>query len=306
MGKNRNGDLLKIYLSEIGKYETLTHKETIELLKKYKNGDEEAKQKLYYHNLKLVYYFVSRLAPAFISETYDIMDLIQEGNIALMKAIENFDLNKTDYFSTYVFSTVKNSIIRNYISSGTRKQISENTFMNEVKMRKIELEFEIENGREPTNEELSKIMKLPLSSIDFLKLAQKRSISLDDKITYLDNEDITFMDLLKDETTDAEYENVLNKMESEWVYPLVINADFLSDKEKKVFKMYFGFDLDKPMNLREISNELGCSREWARKIKDRVIKKIIINIDFDKKKVRSKKSIKKLKYEKNLQSLLPN
>lgn len=287
MEKNNNGDLLSIYLDEIGKFEKLTQEEILELFKKYKNGDKQAKNKIYYHNLRLVYSIVNKYAKVLVNEDYDIMDLIQDGNIALMTAIEKFDLNKNINFSTFAFTVIKHSVLREYVKNGEKNQISEAAYFKDGKMKKIEMKFELKNGRKPTIEELSKLMGLPISTIEFLKLVRVKTVSLDATIKNSEKDNIVLMDVVSDKNAEIEFENVLNNVENEWIYPLVMNSDFLSVKEKEIFKLYFGFD-GNPMGLSEIGEKLNYSREWVRRLRNRVVRKIKYNVDFDKKTLMSK------------------
>ena len=264
---SNTSNAMKMYLKEIEEYPMLSAKEEVELAKAIIDSSEEAKEKFINANYRLV---VS-IAKRYRKESVDMLDLIQAGNIGLIKAVEKYDYKKGFKFSTYATWWIKQSITR-YIDD------CENTIripghlhqrINFVKRKKQELANVLQ--REPSMEELAEVCELEVDKVlDILK-RDKNIVSLDTPIK--EDEDSSLVEFIP---SDAHFGDVvIHEVEQNYLREKIdeVLTD-LSDQEQQVLRMRFGLDDDTPKTLEEIGKVFGVTRERIRQIEAKAIRKL--------------------------------
>ena len=264
----KNTDPVRQYLHAIGAYQVLqTKEEEVELAKRVLAGDEEAKEELIQCNLKLV---VS-IAKHYVNRGMDFLDLIQEGNLGLMKAVDKFDYSKGFRFSTYATFWIRQAIISAINEKYRLIKLPHEVLDKISKIVKAENELKITLGREPTSEEISKKLNNIVSPerVEELKIVNMKPVSLDASI----NEDVSFLDLLFDKDTNNSPDTFV---ENNIMMERVMNhISALSDRDKILIEMRFGLLDGKKYSLEEISKKLGISTERVRQIEMKFKESII-------------------------------
>ena len=261
-------DLLQIYLKDIGKYKLLKKKDECELGKIIKDGLKKdaniAMKKLIQANLRLV---VS-IAKKYVGQGMLFMDLVQEGSLGLIKASEKFDYTKGFKFSTYATWWIKQSIVRAIANNS--KTIRVPVYMSDKirLLKKTIIELTFATGKEPTDDELSAILNLPLKKIRSIKKAIiPTPLSLDIPIA----EDLCLEDYIADES----YNSPEKVVEKECLYHDLMNSlRFLSEKEFNILKSRFGLDGEKVKTLEELGKLYGFSKERIRQLEAGILQKI--------------------------------
>lgn len=199
---------INLYLQEIENIPLLTAEEEKELAKRIEDGDEDAKKKFIEANLKIV---VS-ISKKYLNRGLDFLDLIQEGNLGLMKAVEKFDYKQNYKFSTYATWWIKNSIIRAIANNGKtiRIPVHINTSINEF--RKAEQKLSLELGREPNNTEIASLMNISIKELERIKNIMQNTLSLDEPVN--EDGDMTILDLFSDSAAN-ESENFDSNLEKQ-------------------------------------------------------------------------------------------
>ena len=258
---------MKMYLKEIEEYPMLSAKEEVELAKAIIDSSEEAKEKFINANYRLV---VS-IAKRYRKESVDMLDLIQAGNIGLIKAVEKYDYKKGFKFSTYATWWIKQSITR-YIDdceNTIRIPVHLHQRINFVKRKKQELANVLQ--REPSMEELAEVCELEVDKVlDILK-RDKNIVSLDTPIK--EDEDSSLVEFIP---SDAHFGDVvIHEVEQNNLREKIdeVLTD-LSDQEQQVLRMRFGLDDDTPKTLEEIGKVFGVTRERIRQIEAKAIRKL--------------------------------
>ena len=258
---------MKMYLKEIEEYKMLTASEEIELAKEIDNSIPEAKEKFINANYRLV---VS-IAKKYRKENVDMLDLIQAGNIGLIKAVEKYDYEKGFKFSTYATWWIKQSITR-YIDdceNTIRIPVHLHQRINFIKRKKQELSNELQ--REPSLDELAEVCDMEPDKILEILKRDKNVVSLDTPIK--EDEDSSLVEFIPSDANldDVVIHEVEQKNLREKIDELLTG---LNDQEQKVLRMRFGLDDDDPKTLEEIGKVFGVTRERIRQIEAKALRKL--------------------------------
>ncbi len=258
-------DPVKMYLKDIGKVPLLSPDDEIELAKLMVDGDEEAKRRLSEANLRLV---VS-IAKRYVGRGMQFLDLIQEGNLGLMKAVEKFDYQKGFKFSTYATWWIRQAITRAIADQARTIRIPVHMVETINKVVRVSRLLLQEYGREPTTEEISKEMGIPEARVrEILKIAQD-PVSLETPIG--EEEDSHLGDFIEDEQTIAPTDEVARTMLKT---QLVEVLDTLTPREEKVLMLRYGLEDGKPRTLEEVGKEFNVTRERIRQIEAKALRKL--------------------------------
>lgn len=258
-------DAVKLYLKEIGRYPLLTAEKEVILAKQIEAGDMHAKKMLAQSNLRLV---VS-IAKKYMGRGLHFLDLINEGNIGLMRAIDKYDYNKGFKFSTYATWWIRQAITRAIADQA--KLIRVPVHMNDTigKLKRINKKLTQEFGREPTNEELAKQMELPVEKIvDIFRISQD-PISMDTKVG--DEDDSFLSDFIQDENTLTPTQSTRESMLNDSVEDVL---DSLTEKEAMVIRLRYGIDNGETKTLEDVGKMFGVTRERIRQIEAKALRKL--------------------------------
>ena len=258
-------DPVRMYLKEIGKVPLLTAEEEVELAKRMADGDEEAKKRLAEANLRLV---VS-IAKRYVGRGMLFLDLIQEGNLGLIKAVEKFDYQKGFKFSTYATWWIRQAITRAIADQARTIRIPVHMVETINKLIRVSRQLLQELGREPTPEEIAVEMDMPVERVrEILKISQE-PVSLETPIG--EEEDSHLGDFIQDDNVpvpaEAAAQTLLNEQLNE-----VLNT--LTDREQKVLRLRFGMDDGRPRTLEEVGKEFDVTRERIRQIEAKALRKL--------------------------------
>ena len=258
-------DPVRMYFKEIGKVPLLTADEERELAIRIEHGDEEAKKKLCESNLRLV---VS-IARRYLNRGLSFLDLIQEGNLGLIKAVEKFDYTKGYKFSTYATWWIRQAITRSIADQARTIRIPVHMVETINKLIRISRQLLQEYGREPTSEEIAKEMGITVEKVREIKKISQDPVSLETPIG--EEEDSHLGDFIPDEDipspVDAAAYSMLQKQLREVL-------DTLSEREKKVLILRFGLDDGRPRTLEEVGKEFNVTRERIRQIEAKALRKL--------------------------------
>lgn len=258
-------DPVRMYLKEIGKVPLLTAEEEVELSKRMEKGDEAAKQKLCEANLRLV---VS-IAKKYVGRGMLFLDLIQEGNLGLIKAVDKFDWTKGYKFSTYATWWIRQAITRSIADQARTIRIPVHMVETINKLIRVSRQLLQEKGREPTPEEIGEEMGITPEKVrEILKIAQE-PVSLETPIG--EEEDSHLGDFIPDEDAPAPAEAAAFSMLKE---QLVEVLSTLTDREQKVLKLRFGLEDGKARTLEEVGKEFDVTRERIRQIEAKALRKL--------------------------------
>lgn len=258
-------DPVRMYLKEIGKVPLLSASEEIELAKKMELGDEESKRRLCEANLRLV---VS-IAKRYVGRGMLFLDLIQEGNLGLIKAVEKFDWRKGYKFSTYATWWIRQAITRAIADQARTIRIPVHMVETINKLIRISRQLLQELGREPKPEEIAKEMDLPEEKVrEILKIAQE-PVSLETPIG--EEEDSHLGDFIPDDDAPAPAEAAAFSMLKE---QLVEVLDTLTPREQKVLRLRFGLDDGRARTLEEVGKKFDVTRERIRQIEAKALRKL--------------------------------
>lgn len=248
---------LRYYLDQIGKTPLLTGEEEVALARRVQKGDEAARQHMIQANLRLVV----RIARDYEDFGLPFMDLISEGNLGLIKAVERFDPDKGGKLSTYAAWWIKQSIKRALASNGRSLRLPVHMVDRIAAMRRVINQLTAEIGREPSNEELSLVMELPVNKIAHLKTLANRSTSLDAPVG--EDGDATLGDLVKDEGAVNPYESLRSKSDRSDIDDLLSELD---PREAEIIRLRFGLNGDIPLTLEQVGARYKLTRERVRQL----------------------------------------
>ncbi|MGI6655157.1 MAG: RNA polymerase sigma factor RpoD [Christensenellales bacterium] len=258
-------DPVRMYLKEIGKVPLLTAEQEVEIAKRMEAGDENAKRELAEANLRLV---VS-IAKRYVGRGMLFLDLIQEGNLGLIKAVEKFDYTKGYKFSTYATWWIRQAITRAIADQARTIRIPVHMVETINKLIRISRQLLQEYGREPTPEEIAKAMGISESKVrEIIKIAQE-PVSLETPIG--EEEDSHLGDFIQDEDAPAPAEAASNALMKELLWDVL---DTLTPREAKVLRLRFGLDDGNPRTLEEVGKEFTVTRERIRQIEAKALRKL--------------------------------
>lgn len=263
-------DSVRMYLKEIGKVPLLSRDEEVEVAKRIENGDESAKDELAAANLRLVVSIAKRYAK--YNGKMGILDLIQEGNIGLMKAVDKFDYSKGFKFSTYATWWIRQAITRALADQDRMIRIPVHVVESINKMNRIQRTLQQDLDRDAKPEELAAEMNEPLQKVqEIITVAKNQETdSLDKPVG--EEGDSQLGDLLEDNKAVNPEEYTAFEMLKDQLSGMM--GEFLTDREAKVLKLRFGLENDEPHTLEEVGRSLGVTRERVRQIEAKAVKKL--------------------------------
>lgn len=258
-------NVMRTYMQEIGKTPLLSKEEEIQLAARIKKGDKAARDHMISANLRLVV----KIAHDYNNFGLPLLDLISEGNIGLVKAVERFDPSKGGKLSTYAAWWIKQSIKRALANQSKTIRLPVHLVDRISKMRKITAELADELDREPSDEEIAYAMDLPVNKVAHLKSVSVRPSSLDAPIS--EDGDTTFGELVGDENEASPLENLQDKSVSNDIKSVITQ---LEDREAEIIHLRFGLDGNHPLTLEEVGERFDITRERVRQIQNIALHKM--------------------------------
>ncbi len=263
---NRESQSLEKYLQEIGKVDLLTPEEEVDLAKRIKQGDQAALEKLTKANLR----FVVSVAKQYQNQGLSLSDLINEGNLGLIKAAQRFDETRGFKFISYAVWWIRQSILQALAEQSRIVRLPLNKVGSLNKINKAFSELEQEYEREPSAEELAEMLEIPTEEVETTLGVAARHVSMD--APFVEGEDNSLLDVLENIGTpgtdqELEYSESLRR-------EIERSLSTLTDRQCDVIKLYFGIGVEHPMSLEDIGDKFGLTRERVRQIKDKAINKL--------------------------------
>lgn len=256
---------LKIYLKEIGRIPLLTAEEELELGRQIAEGDTEARRKMEEANLRLVV----AVAKHYAGKGMQFMDLIQEGNIGLMRAVEKFDYTKGSKFSTYAVWWIKEAILRALDSQSREIRVPVRVAQNMNKISKTERKMEQTLGREVAAEEIAKELHMTTEEVECMQSYIKNPVSLETPVG--DEENSNLEDFIEDTQEPTPEEAVAALVQKEEVQEMLST---LTEKEQKILRLRYGLEDGNVHTLEETGQILGVTRERIRQLESRALEKL--------------------------------
>lgn len=269
-------DSVRLYLREIGRVPLLTPEEEADLAARAKKGDKKAKDKLAESNMRLV---VS-VAKRYSGRGLDFLDLIQEGNTGLLRAVEKFDPDKGFKFSTYATWWIRQAITRAIADQARTIRIPVHMVETINKVLRVTRKLTQELNREPTVDEIAKEMKMDPEKVDYVMKIKQDIASLDASVGRdSDDEESVLGDFVEDEERITPEDAAANQILKEKLAGILST---LSEREQKIVKMRFGIGGGKPHTLEEVGNEFSVTRERIRQIEAKALSKLRKHKDIKK------------------------
>ncbi len=263
---NRESQSIEKYLQEIGKVDLLTAEDEVDLARRIKQGDQEALEKLVSANLR----FVVSVAKQYQNRSLSLNDLINEGNLGLVKAAQRFDETRGFKFISYAVWWIRQSIIQALAEQSRLVRLPLNKIGSLTKIHKAFSELEQQYEREPSSEELASILDIAPEEVKTTLSVASTHVSVD--APFVDGESNSLLDVL--ENSDAskadeglEYRDSL-RIETERT------LSTLTERQREVIKLFYGIGVEHPMTLEDIGEKFGLTRERVRQIKDKAINKL--------------------------------
>lgn len=264
---NRENKSLDQYFLEIGKYNLLNPVEEVELAIKIRKGDLRAQDKLVKANLR----FVVSVAKMYQNQGLSLGDLINEGNMGLIKAAGRFDETKGFKFISYAVWWIRQGIISAIADQSRIVRLPLNQLGNLTKLSKANREFEQEYERKPTIEELSNILEITNDEVSNILQIYDRQVSVDAPLKNSDENNTALIDVLYNETEPMPDKNLMNASLSNEVENAL---SFLNSREAEVIKLSFGIGINHRATLEEIGSKFNLTRERIRQIKEKALRKL--------------------------------
>ena len=258
-------DPIHMYLKEIGQVPLLTPEQAIELAKRVEEGDKEAKRKLEEANLRLV---VS-IAKHYTGHGMSLMDLIQEGSLGLIRAVEKYDYKKGFRFSTYATWWIRQSITRAIADQGRTIRIPVHMVENINKVNRSARDLVQKLGRDPTTEELAQETHMPVERIREIQRISREPVSMETPVG--DEEDSSLGDFIRDDTTPHPADEAARTMLREQIREILSD---LTEREQQVLRLRYGLDDDRSRTLEEVGRQLNVTRERIRQIEAKALRKL--------------------------------
>jgi RNA polymerase primary sigma factor len=259
-------DSVRLYLREIGKIPLLNAEEELELAQKVVAGVKDAKDKMAEANMRLV---VS-IAKRYVGRGLDLLDLIQEGNTGLLRAVEKFDPDKGFKFSTYATWWIRQAITRAIADQARTIRIPVHMVETINKLLRTQRRLTQEFNREPTNEEIAKAMEIEVDKVEHIMKIKQDISSLDASVRD-DEEDSVLADFIEDEDTVSPEESATSQLLKEHVKDMLGS---LTEREQKILKLRFGLEDGKSHTLEEVGQEFSVTRERIRQIEAKALAKL--------------------------------
>jgi len=285
---------LKLYLQEIGKTPLLTPEEEVSLARRIQKGDEKARNHMVQANLRLVV----KIANDYNNFGLPLLDLVSEGNIGLVKAVERFDPDKGGKLSTYAAWWIKQSIKRALANQSKTIRLPVHLVDRIAKMRKITSALADEFGREPSDDEIAAEMGIPVNKVAHLKTVSVRPTSLDAPIG--DDESTSFGQLVGDENAINPFDNLRTKTQ---MIDLDEILDDLEPREAQIIRLRFGIGSEGPLTLEEVGEKFEITRERVRQLQNIAISKMRRNM-MNRERQRSAEEIQEEKLEQKRMQVL--
>ncbi len=263
---NRESQSLEKYLQEIGKVDLITPEEEVQLAIRIKQGDQRALEKLTKANLR----FVVSVAKQYQNQGLSLSDLINEGNLGLIKAAQRFDETRGFKFISYAVWWIRQSILQALAEQSRIVRLPLNKVGLSNKISKAYSQLEQEYEREPSTEELAELLDIGTEEIETTLGVAARHVSVD--APFVDSEDNTLLDVLENPNSDSadseleHYDSLRCEIER--------SLSTLTDRQRDVIKLYFGIGVEHPMSLEDIGEKFSLTRERVRQIKDKAITKL--------------------------------
>ncbi|HVN57410.1 MAG TPA: sigma-70 family RNA polymerase sigma factor [Bacteroidales bacterium] len=262
---NRDTPSLDKYLQEIGKVELITPEDEVVLARRIKSGDREALAKLVKANLR----FVVSVAKQYQNQGMSLPDLINEGNLGLMKAAQRFDETRGFKFISYAVWWIRQAILQALAEQARIVRLPVNKIGSINRINRAFSRLEQEYEREPSSQEIADMLEMAPDEVKEALKTNGRTVSMDAPIS--SEEDNTMYDVLQSNDAPSPDKNLINES---LAYEIERALSTLSPREAKVLKLYFGITMKHPFTLEEIGEELGLTRERVRQIKEKAIKRI--------------------------------
>ena len=260
-----DNDTMKLYMQNIARYPLVTPAEEVDLAARIASGSEEARSKLIRSNLRLVV----KIAHDFKGLGLPLLDLISEGNIGLMRAVEKFDPSKGAKLSSYAAWWIKQSMRRALANQARTIRIPVQSASKISKIQNSRTSLTEKLGREPTDAEIARDVNLTERTVTGLRLGKTTTISLHDPIQ--SGEDGEFRDIIPDEKTESPDEIV---QDDETLHHMLGLVGHLDDREQTILRLRFGLNGERPRTLEEVSQTIGRTRERVRQIQNQALEKL--------------------------------